>query len=316
MNLKQKMNTVFRLITDKNFRFDFFWHKGMYNSLPDEQFLKKLFFAKLGRQLDLKNPKTFNEKLQWLKLHDFKPEYTAMADKYAAKGFVSQRVGEEYVIPNYGVWDRFEDIDFEKLPDKFVMKCTHDSGGLVICHDKSKLDLDAARKKIQGSLSRNWFYHGREYPYKDIPPRIIAEKLMTDHSNGDQNLTDYKFFCFDGKPCYVMTVRDRSLGVQKSLHRWYDMQWNLQDLDLDGRHEVKTPEPMPEQFPQMCHIAETLSAGIKHLRVDLYLVEGSIYFGEMTFYHKSGLEVFDPAEWDKILGDLICIPGDHKKGVE
>lgn len=187
----------------------------MTHVIPDRLYLKLKFRQKMGKWPDLDNPKTFNEKLQWLKLHDRKPIYSTMVDKYEAKRYIADIIGEEYIIPTLGVWDRFEDIDFDALPNQFVLKCTHDSGGLVIVCDKSSMNLDAARKKINRSMKRNYYWHGREWAYKNVKPRIIAEQYMEDGNPGekperiDAGLTDYKVHCFNGKPKLILVCKDR-----------------------------------------------------------------------------------------------------------
>jgi hypothetical protein len=278
--------------------------------IPDETYLKMLYRIKIGEKLNLSTPQTFNEKLQWLKLHDRKPEYTKMVDKLEVKKYVSELIGEQYIIPTLGVWDNFDNIDFNSLPNQFVLKCTHDSGGLVICKDKKSLDKTAAKSKIEMALKRNFYYVAREWPYKNVKPRIIAEEYMADSGkkNGDvvdDNLTDYKIFCFDGVPKLIMTVRDRQLGSGKSLHRIYDTDWNITDIDLDHRGGEKVSEARPDQLNEMLNIASVLSKGIKHLRVDLYIVDGKIFFGELTFYHMSGFENWYPKEWNKKLGEYL-----------
>jgi len=305
MGFQQRFRNAIRLFTDKDFRFLYLVGKGFYKSMPDEEYLKRFYHAKMGKTLDLEHPRTFNEKLQWLKLHDRNPRYQQLVDKIAVKEYIAECLSEEYVIPTLGVWKHFDDIDFDRLPDQFVLKCSHDSGGLVICTDKAKLDKAAAKEKIERSLRRNYYTFGREWPYNGIEPRILAEKYMCDGDHDKENLTDYKIFCFAGEPRYVMTVRDRSKGKGHSLHRWYDTDWQLQDLDLDYRGETRQPEERPAQLDEMLRIARQLAKGIRHVRVDLYLIGGRIYFGEMTFYHQSGAEYFEPEEWDEKLGALI-----------
>ena len=183
--------------------------EGLLKWMPDKHCLYLLYWARTGKRLNLKNPQTFNEKMQWLKLNYRKPEFGDMVDKYEAKKFMADRVGEEHIIPTLGVWDRFDDIDFDALPDQFVLKCTHDSGGLVVVRDKSKLDMAEARQKIEQSLKNNWFYHGREWPYKHIKPRIIAENYIEDLETGE--LRDYKWYCFNGVPKLMAIVCGRSV---------------------------------------------------------------------------------------------------------
>lgn len=197
---------------------------GILNKLSDEQYLRLVFRIKIGRKLNINDPKTFNEKLNWLKLNDRRPEYTTMVDKYLVKDYVANLIGNEYIIPTLGVWDKFEEIDFDKLPDSFVLKCTHDSGGLVVCRDKSKLDLSAAKKIINNSLKRNYYLHGREWPYKDVKPRIIAEKYMVDESGYE--LKDYKFFCFDGIPKAMYIASDRNVSGEETKFDFFDMDFH------------------------------------------------------------------------------------------
>lgn len=204
-----KIKKIIRILLDRKFRFYFLTSCGFYNYWSDEKFLKRKYKLILGHSLNLKNPTLFSEKLQWLKLHDRKPIYTTMVDKYEAKKYVANIIGEQYIIPTLGVWDKFEDIDFNKLPNQFVLKCTHDSGGLVICRDKRKFDVKAAKKKINRSLKRNYFWQGREWPYKNVKPRVIAEKYMEDAQSGE--LKDYKFFCFNGMPKFMYISNDRGM---------------------------------------------------------------------------------------------------------
>lgn len=290
-----------KYLTDEDYRFLVNSGKGLCDSMPDEEYLKRMFKAKMGRELDLGNPQTFNEKLQWLKLYDRKSIYTTMVDKYAVKKYVGDLIGEQYIIPTLGVWDRFEDIDFNALPNQFVLKCTHDSGGLVICKDKAKLDIAAAKEKINRSLKRNFYYLWREWPYKDVKPRIIAEKYMED--TGLQELRDYKLYCFDGEMKMVMINSDRkSAGGTRA--DYFDRQFNYLDFTWGYKH-ADTPPKKPENFECMVKLAEQLSVGLKHVRVDLYNCDGQIYFGELTFFDGSGFDSIDPIEWDYEIGNWL-----------
>ncbi len=274
--------------------------------LPDKTYIKLKYYSRMGRFPDLKNPKTFNEKLQWLKLYNRRPEYTRMVDKYEAKKYVAEIIGEEYIIPTLGVWDKFDDIDFAALPDQFVLKCTHDSGGLVICRDKSKLDIDAARKKIEKCLKENYYWQGREWPYKNVKPRIIAEKFMVDESGYD--LKDYKFLTFDGEIKMFFVERDRAKGHNGHTVDFFDADFNHIPMTVDGYPYTDPPYYKPENFDKMVEFASKLSSGIPHLRVDFYNVNGKIYFGEMTFFQASGTIHFSPESWDQTLGDWIKLP--------
>lgn len=299
------MNKYIRFFTDKKFRFSILSNHGFYNKLSDEKYLKKLFRISMGRNLNLREPKTYNEKLQWLKLYDRKPIYTTMVDKYAVKEYVAEKIGEEYIIKTIGVYDKFEEIDFEKLPNKFVMKCTHDSGGLVICRDKSKLDVEKAKKKIKKSLKRNYYLHGREWPYKDVKPRIIIEEYMEDKET--QELRDYKFFCFDGEVKALFIATDRANEKEETKFDFFDAEFK--HLPFTNGHPNAKEEPKkPEKFEEMKKLAAELSKGIPQVRVDFYEVNGKIYFGELTFSHWGGMKPFEPEEWDYTFGSWIKLP--------
>ena len=270
--------------------------------MSDEKYLKMLFKDAMGYPLDLENPKTFSEKLQWLKLYDRKPVYTQMVDKYEAKKYVADMIGEEYIIPTLGVWDSFDDIDFDSLPDRFVLKCTHDSGGLVICRDKSKLDKEHARKKIERCLKRNYYWSSREWPYKNVKPRIIAEQFLEDMDE----LVEYKMFCFGGEVKMVLVCKGEAHGAGRT-NDYCDV--NLQRFPFTSLNPNSKGElPIPKELPQLIDVAQKLSSGIAQLRVDTYLADGKIYFGELTFFHNSGMAKFDPPEWDKTFGDWIELP--------
>ena len=277
--------------------------KGWIKCFDDETYLKLMYWANTGKKLNLDNPRTFNEKLQWLKLHDYKPEYSTMVDKYEAKKWVASRIGEEYVIPTLGVWDSFDEIEFDKLPNQFVLKCTHDSGGLVICKDKNRLNIKKAKRKIESSLKRNYFVVGREYPYKNVKPRIIAEQYMEDMTT--KELRDYKIFTFDGIAKALFIVSNRQNG--KTSADYFDI--NFKPLDFTWGYPHSKVKPLkPECFDEMVKAAEILAKGTVELRVDFYEVNGKAYFGEMTFFDGSGFDRFDPDEWDNKFGEMIKLP--------
>ena len=265
----------------------------------------------MGYPLNLTNPKTFNEKLQWLKLYDRKPEYTTMVDKYAVKEYVAGIIGEEHIIPTLGVWDKPEDIDWDKLPNQFVLKVTHDSGGLVICKDKSKLDRDAAITRLRKGLKRDYFYSHREWPYKDVPKRIIAEKYMEDTKTGE--LRDYKFFCMDGVAKTLFIATDR----QKREEPYFDFfDTEFRHLDIQQGHPNAPVSPArPETFEQMIKMAEAISKGMTEARVDFYEVNGKAYFGEITLFHFSGFVPFNPQSVDAEWGEWITLPDEIGGGI-
>ena len=283
--------------------------KKMLRLLPDEWYIQLQYFYHFHRFANLKNPQTFNEKLQWLKLHDHNPLYTTLVDKYAVKKWVADKIGEEYIIPTLGVWNKAEDIDFDKLPNQFVLKVNHDSGGLVICRDKSKLDKQAAIAKLSGALKNNGYWYGREWPYKNVKPCILAEKYIEDAET--KELWDYKLMCFNGKVrcSFVCTERFTENGLKVT---FYDDDWNIMPFE---RHypRRKTPMAKPLNYEEMVNLAEKLSKGIPFVRVDFYSVQGKTYFGELTFYPGSGLEEFVPSEWDKKIGDWLVAKTDRTK---
>jgi hypothetical protein len=282
------------------------WFIGTHNIFPmsDTLFLKVAYKCRLGKNLNLANPVLFNEKMQWLKLYNRKDEFTRMVDKYLVKDYISKKIGEEYIIPTIGIYDNFKQIDFEKLPNQFVIKCTHDSGGLVIVKDKTKLDIKAAKKKINKSLKRNYYYAGREWPYKNVKPRIIVEKYLQEENSED--LVDYKFMCFNGKAefCFVCSDRRSKDGLAIDI---FDKEWNKAQFKRHYRNSIK-PKEKPKNYEKMIEIAEMLAKDIPFVRVDFYEIEDKIYFGELTFYPGAGFENFYPEIWDRKLGDMITLP--------
>ena len=277
-------------------------NRRMLDWLPDVIYLKLIFRIKMHQRLELKKPATFNEKMQWLKLHDRNPSYSKMVDKYEVKKIVADRIGEKYIIPVLGIWDKFEEIDFDKLPNQFVLKCTHDSGGIVICKDKSEFNKEMARKKLNSSLRTNHFYHGREWPYKNVKPRIMAEKYMEDSSG---ELRDYKLMMFNGKhKCsFVCTERHEREGLKVT---FFDTEWNEMPFE---RHYPRSRKkiPKPESYEEMIACAGILSRSIPFVRIDFYEIGNKPYFGEITFYPGSGMEEFNPESWDRIMGDWLDI---------
>lgn len=273
-------------------------------SIPDTVYLKYMYKKEMGRKLDLKNPKTFNEKLQWLKLHDRNSIYTKMVDKYEVRQYIKETIGEKYLIPLIGgPWEKFRDIDFSKLPKQFVLKCTHDSGSVTICTDKNKFDIEKVRKKIDRSLRGNFFYGGREWPYKNVKPRIIAEKYMVDESGTE--LKDYKIFNFNGVPQIIQVDFNRFAGHKRNL---YTTNWEFLEVAIEYPSDSNIKIDKPEKLEEMLNLAQMLSKSIPHLRTDFYSIGNKIYFGELTFYHESGFGKFMPDEWDKKFGDWIILP--------
>lgn len=278
----------------------------LYHTMPDKFLLSLKYKHVFHKKLNWDNPQTFSEKIQWLKIYGRTPINTMMSDKYAVKEYVKEQIGEQYVIPLLGVWDRPEDIDFSKLPDKFVIKCNHNSGmGMYICRDKSKLDEQTVRKKLRKGLRQDYYINSREYAYKDIPRKIIAEKYMEDKET--KELRDYKFFCFDGEPKALFIASGRLQGEESVTFDFFDMDYNHLPF-TNGHPNAKVLPQKPKCFDEMKRLAAKLSAGMPHVRVDFYEVNGQIYFGEFTFSHWGGLMPFEPEEWDYTFGSWIKLP--------
>ncbi len=278
------------------------------NWMSDKTYLKIQYRLAMGKPLDLKNPKTFNEKLQWLKLYYRKREFTQMVDKYEVRKYIGEQLGKEYLIPLVGgPWNSVDEIDFDKLPDQFVLKWTHDSGSLVICRDKKSLNREDAKKKLKKRMNVNYFWLHREWPYKNVKPQIIAEKYMEDES-GD-GLKDYKFFAFNGVVKAVLIATDRHAQTETCFD-FFDEDFNHLPF-TNGHPNAAVCPTKPDGFEKMLAVAEKLAKGFPHLRIDLYSVNGKIYFGEITFFHWSGLVSFQPEEWDYKLGEWLELPSDE-----
>jgi hypothetical protein len=277
-----------------------------FRFMPDWLWLlrcKRRMKINLGYKLNLKNPKTFNEKIQWLKLYGNLEKYTDLVDKYEVRKYIAKTIGEEYLIPLIGVWDRFEDIDFEKLPEQFVLKCNHDSGSVIICKDKSSFDIRKARNKLNECLKQNFYYPSREPQYKNIKPRIICEKYMVDESGIE--LKDYKFFCFSGEPKIIQVDFNRFTNHKRNL---YDVKWNYIPVSLGCPTEPNTAIDKPSNLQEMLDLAKKMSENIPHVRVDFYLIQDKIYFGELTFAHGGGYEKFEPEQFDFEMGSWLELP--------
>ncbi len=270
----------------------------------DKKYLGILFKYLMGKKCDFDNPKTYNEKLQWLKIYDRNPLYTQLVDKYEVRRFISERIGDEYLIHCLDVWNHFDEIDFDKLPNQFVLKCTHDSGGLIICKDKSKLDMVVAKKKINHCLKRNYFPNQREWPYKDVRPRIIAEEYLGAFSS--EEIIEYKIFCFDGEPKLFLVCKGEGHGSGRT-NDFYDLDWQHIPVTMTYPN-AEDSCPKPKEYDELLQLASRLSVGIPQVRVDFYVADGKIYFGELTFFHDSGFCKFKPEMYDQEFGKLIHLP--------
>ena len=294
------MKRLLRAIKNPRKILQYVTNKPIFSRMSDENYLKMKYRVNLGKRMNLENPKTFNEKMQWLKLNDHKDIYTQMVDKYAVKQLVAKKIGEEYLIPTIGVWENFEDIDFEKLPNQFVLKTTHDSGTVIVCRDKATLDIEAARKKINGRIGYNYYYSCREWPYKNVKPRIIAERFMQDRDFPVLNV--FKVFNFNNGEQIIQAIQNDKTPLERI--DYFDTNWNKLVLRQNYQNS-DTPLPRPQTLEKMLQISKELSQGFAFLRTDFYEVNGKLYFSEFTFYSDAGFAYFEPAEWDKILGDRI-----------
>lgn len=283
--------------------------QNFFRWLPDKTYLQLLYRFKMGHRLDLNHPKTFTEKIQWLKLYNRRPEYTLMVDKYAVKKYVADIIGEKYIIPTLGVWNKPEDIDWDALPNEFVLKTTHGggSGGVVICKDKKTFDRNKAILTLRDSMDSDIYRSLREWPYKDVKRRVLAEKYMVPKdmvNNPIYDLSDYKFFCFNGEPKYCQVIRNRH---SKESIDFYDMNWRHQEFV--GLNPIASnginPVPRPLLLDEMICICHKLSENMKFVRIDMYVIDNRIYFGEITFYPASGIGLFNPDKWNTELGNLI-----------
>ncbi len=273
--------------------------------VPDRLYTQWQYFHHFHRFADLKNPQTFNEKLQWLKLHDHNPLYTTLVDKYAVKKWVADKIGEQHIIPTLGVWKKAEDISFDKLPNQFVLKVNHDSGGLVICRDKSKLDKQAAIAKLSRALENNGYWYGREWPYKNVKPCILAEKYMEDAQQ--PTIIDYKFYTFNGEPRFIAVCQGMSNHATARMS-YMDMSWAFMPFTRTNYRPFQDIPHKPAHLQKMYELAKILAAGTTFIRVDFYEVENQVYFGELTFLPSSGLTPFSPKIWDREIGSWLTLP--------
>lgn len=283
---------------------------GFFNWIPDELYLKWRYRRLFKRKLDLENPITFNEKMQWLKLYDRNPLYTQLVDKYEVKKYISEKVGKEYTLKTLGLWDSFEEIDFSKLPEQFVLKCTHDSGTVIICKDRKTFNVEEAKKKIEYSLKRNFFWEAREWPYKNVKPRIIAEEYLAGPDNTE--VRDYKFLCLNGEAKFLLiSSKDKKSGDRRV--DLFDLEENVIKIDRSLTDYSDLPS-FPIHFDKMKELSSYIAKDFPTIRVDFYESKVRIYIGELTFYNCGGFACTMDYEWDKILGEMLTIDPKTKKG--
>ncbi len=305
MDAKKLLNRGVKFLSDPDYRFLIMANRGKYDSMPDEAYLKRKFKASIGQELDLDNPQSFNEKLQWLKLYNRRPEYTMMVDKYKVRDYIAEKLGEEYLIPLLGVWDDPDEIDFDALPNQFVLKCNHNSGlGMCICKDKSKLDIPKVKEELRKGLAEDYYLTGREWPYKDVPRKIVCEKYMVDESGTE--LKDYKLLCFDGEPKLIEIHRGR---FGEHTQDFYDAEtWERLDIQQPDMPMAEHPMQKPAFADQMVALSRVLAKDIPHVRVDWYFAENRLYFGELTFFDGAGFDSFIDVKDDLLLGNYITLP--------
>lgn len=300
MNIKKLLNNPYRI-------FSALASKGFADKMSDEKFIRLQFRSLMGTWIDLDKPKTFNEKLQWLKLHDRQSRYVEMVDKYLVREYISKKMGPQYLIPLHGVWDDPEDINFDQLPDQFVLKCNHNSGlGMCICKDKSKLDISKVKEELRKGLQQDYYLTNREWPYKDVARKIICEQFM---SNGGEELADYKVHNFNGEPKFILVCRDRfsPTGLTED---FFSTQWEHLDLHRPKHPNASKEIPKPELLEKMLAFSRILAKDIPFVRTDFYVIDGKLYFGEITFFPASGLAPFVPVSWDETFGSWLQLPVD------
>lgn len=295
-----------KLVKDPYYAIGNFLYRYCPKHMPDKWFIQVQFKKRMGYKLNLNHPRSFNEKLQWLKLYNRKPEYSEMVDKYQVNQWVSDTIGPQYVIPTIAVFSSVDEIIIDNLPDQFVLKCTHDSGSVVICNNRSSFDLESSITFLNDRLHRCYYQQCREWPYRNVKPRIIAEPFMASGEESN-DLIDYKFFCFDGVVKVMYVATDRHKLDEDVKFDFYDAEFNHLDIKQGHENAKKMPQK-PRNFDLMKRLVSKLSKGIPQVRVDFYEVGRKVFFGEMTFFHFAGLAPFSPQEWDRILGDWIKLP--------
>lgn len=286
------------------------WRKCGF--ISDKAYLSILYKYYFNKKLDLDNPKTFNEKMQWLKLYNRVPEYSIMVDKLRVRSYIDEKIGADYLIPLLGTWDRAEEIDFDKLPSQFVLKCNHNSGtGMLICKDKAQIDIKQTRIDLEKGLQEDYYLLGREWPYKDVPRKIIAEQYMVDDSG--KELKDYKVLCFDGVPKLIEVHAGRFTDNQTQ--DFYDCNWKKTTISqncVSGYKVSDVDYPRPSVLDEMLGLSQKLAKDIPLLRVDWYVINGKLYFGELTFFDGAGFDGFDDPKDDLMMGTWITLPKEKR----
>jgi hypothetical protein len=299
------LKKIKRAISEPTLLIGYLQRKDLFNWMTDKQYIKFSYLVAMNEKLDLSSPRTFNQKLQWLKLNNQSEEYSKVVDKYEVRDYIAAEIGQEYLIPLLGVWDKAEDIDYTTLPNEFVLKCTHNSGGVIVCRDKSGLDIEATNRKLNRLLKRRYYLYGREYPYKKVKPRIICEKYMDDGVGDLPN--DYKILCFNGVPQNIMICSDRKNGHAN--YYFFDFEWNFLPYNkVDKDLPADFTFPKPNGLEEMYQLSEKLSKPYVVSRIDFYEINGKVYFGEITLFPASGLDRDITRETDELFGSRINLP--------
>ncbi len=305
-------NKIYQAIRNPAVAIEYLAKKGCLRWMSDKVYVRILYKGNIGKKLNLSDPKTFNEKLQWLKLYDHKDIYTQLVDKFLVREFVKEKIGENYLIPLLGKWDKAEEIDIKSLPEQFVLKCNHDSGSIIVCREKDKFDLEDAKKKLSYRLKNGTYWYTREWPYKNVIPCIIAEKYMEDDQYHD--LRDYKFLCFDGIPKVMYIATERMNPDKPTAFDFFDMEFNHLPVQQAHPNAERIPSK-PINYNKMIEFAKILAKGFPHVRIDFYEINGEVYFGEMTFYHMGGISPFIPETWDYTFGSWLNLPDIENKQI-
>ena len=301
------MSRVIKFLKDPYYVFGRYLMRNYPYLMSDKFFIRVAWKQYMGYELELNHPQTYNEKLQWLKLYDHNPLYTVLVDKYRVKKWVADRIGEEHVIPTLAVYESVNDIRLDRLPDQFVLKCNHDSGSIVLCHEKSGFDFERNKKKLEASLNTNYYWVSREWPYKNVERVVMAEPLLS-----DIGINDYKIYCFNGMPVMILIVSERFSGKEGPYYNYYNLQGELLPIRWGGKNNPKEGFISPDSLDQMIEMAKILSEGLPHVRLDFYNIDGHIYFGEYTFFDSAGFDRINPVEWDNRLGALLVLPNHNK----
>lgn len=309
MDIMHLVKSGVRFVSDADYRFKILAAKGKYNDMPDEEYLCRLYKATFGKTLNLKEPKSFNEKLQWLKLYYRRPDYTMMADKFAVRPYIAGKIGEEHLVPLLGVWDTPDDIDFDALPDQFVLKCNHNSGlGLCICKDKSKLDISRVKTELRKGLEEDYSAVSREWQYRDIPRKIMCEKYMKDEKQTETTgIINYKVSCFNGIPKYIYVSRNVE-GKKNDRLSLLTPEWENAPFSHGRYLPFDEIPPKPVNYEKMLEYSKILSRDIPYVRVDFYEIDSQLYFSELTFTIASGFTRYNPEGSDELIGSWLTLP--------